>query len=176
MPEPEPSSELLIRPAARADVGLLLQMFGELAEYEHLEEQMQADEERLTRALFGEHRSAEAIVAERGSQAAGYAVYYPTFSTFLAIPGIWLEDLFVRPEHRGAGVGRALLAAVAARLRARGGERLEWSALDWNELALGFYRGLGAQRMDEWVTHRLLGADLDRLAGEAVPEPGGARR
>src|SRR5271165_6220583 len=75
MPEPEPSSELLIRPAARADVGLLLQMFGELAEYEHLEEQMQADEERLTRALFGEHRSAEAIVAERGSQAAGYAVY-----------------------------------------------------------------------------------------------------
>jgi GNAT superfamily N-acetyltransferase len=95
-------------------------------------------------------------------------VYFPTFSSFLSIQGIWLEDLFVRPAHRKAGVGRALLAAVAARLRERGGERLEWSALDWNELALGFYRGLGAETMDQWVTHRLTGDALARLAAEAA--------
>ena len=93
--------------------------------------------------------------------------FFPTFSSFLAREGSWLEDLFVRPAHRGAGVGRALLAAVAARVHERGGARLGWAALDWNELALGFYRGLGARTMDEWITHRLIGEDLDRLAAEA---------
>src|SRR5262249_3399076 len=95
------------------------------------------------------------------------ALFFPTFSTFLAVQGIWLEDLFVRPPYRKAGLGKALLAMVAARVRERGGERLEWSALDWNELALGFYRGLGAQTKQEWITHRLIGEDLTRLAGEA---------
>lgn len=173
----EPQTALLrIRPAEPADVPLLLQMFRELADYEHLGDHVQATEERLRLALFGERPAAEALIAELGSDVAGYAVFFPTFSTFLAIQGIWLEDIFVRPAHRNAGVGRALLAEVAAALRARGGDRLEWSALTWNELALGFYRGLGAQRMDDWVTHRLVGPDLESLAAEAVRDPGAARR
>ena len=89
---------------------------------------------------------------------------------------MWLEDLFVRPAHRGAGVGRALLAAVAAHVRESGGERLEWAALDWNELALGFYRRVGAQTMDEWITHRLVGDELERLAGVSAPGPIAGRR
>src|SRR5205807_786684 len=144
--------------------------------YERLEDRLQATPERLHAALFGERPAAEALIAEHGGQTAGYALFYPTFSTFLAIQGIWLEDLFVRPAYRRAGVGRALLAAVAAKLRERGGERLEWSALDWNELALGFYRGLGAQRMEEWITHRLVGEHLARLAGEGAPGAGAEPR
>ena len=128
-------------------------------------DELHATEELLHDALFGARPAAEALIAERGGEAVGYAVFFPTFSSFLAIQGVWLEDLFVRPAHRGAGVGRALLAAVAARVRERGGQRLEWSALDWNELALGFYRGIGAQTMDEWITHRLVGEELERLAG-----------
>lgn len=156
-----------VRAATPADVPLLLALFGELAGYEELEHEMKATEELLHEALFGERPAAEALIAERDGQTTGYALFYFTFSTFLAIQGIWLEDLYVRPQHRRGGSGRALLAAVAARLRERGGERLEWSALDWNELALGFYRGLGAQTMPQWITHRLIGDDLDRLAGES---------
>jgi GNAT superfamily N-acetyltransferase len=159
---------LLIREARPDDVPLLLALFRELAEYEGLQDQLQATDEALERALFSERPAAEALLAERGADAVGYALFYPTFSTFLAIQGVWLEDLFVRPAHRNSGAGRALLAAVAARVRERGAERLEWSALDWNELALGFYRGLGAQRMDEWVTHRLVGDALRSLAAEST--------
>jgi GNAT superfamily N-acetyltransferase len=155
-----------IRDATPADVPLLLGLFSELAEYEKLGDLLVATEELLDRALFGSPPAAEALIAEREGEAAGYAIYYSTFSTFLAIQGIWLEDLYVRPQHRKGGTGRALLSAVAAKLRERGGERLEWSALDWNELALGFYRSLGAQTMDEWVTHRLIGEDLEQLAAE----------
>ncbi|HYM54919.1 MAG TPA: GNAT family N-acetyltransferase [Solirubrobacteraceae bacterium] len=157
----------LIREAQPGDEGLLLGLFGELAEYEHLEHEMRATEELLGEALFGGRPAAEALIAERGPETAGYALFFPTFSSFLATQGVWLEDLFVRPDHRGAGVGKALLAAVAARARDRGAERLEWSALDWNELALGFYRRLGAETMGEWITHRLVGEGLERLAGEA---------
>ena len=113
---PAAPADLRIRSATREDVALLLSMFGELADYEHLTDQLRATEERLSLALFGERPSAEALIAELGSETAGYAVFFPTFSTFLAIQGIWLEDVFVRPQHRGAGVGRALLAAVAAKL------------------------------------------------------------
>jgi GNAT superfamily N-acetyltransferase len=155
---------MIIREARPRDAALLLEMFAELAEYERLTDIMRATEERIERALFGERPVAEALIAERGGEAAGYAVYFPTFSSFLASPGIWLEDLFVRPPHRRFGVGRALLSAVAARTRERGGERLEWAALDWNELALGFYRGIGARTMDEWITHRLDGEALDQVA------------
>jgi GNAT superfamily N-acetyltransferase len=168
MASEESGGDVCIRDATLADVPVLLAMFAELAEYEHLEHIMRADQQLLSEALFGERPAAEALVAERGQQAAGYAVYYPTFSSFLAIQGIWLEDLFVRPAHRQAGIGRALLAAVAARLRERGGERLEWSALDWNELALDFYRGLGAETMSDWITHRLTGEPLQRLASEGA--------
>jgi GNAT superfamily N-acetyltransferase len=157
----------IIRPARPEDVGLLLELLRELAAYERLEQEVRATEALMSEALFGERPAAEALIAERGFETAGYALFYPTFSTFLAIQGVWLEDIYVRPAHRHGGVGRALLAAVAARVRERGGERLEWSALDWNELALGFYEGLGARPMREWITHRLVGEDLTRLAGEA---------
>jgi GNAT superfamily N-acetyltransferase len=162
------SSGARVRAATPADVPALLAMFAELAAYEHLEHILVADETRLADALFGERPAAEALIAEVDGEPAGYAVFYPTFSSFLGTRGIWLEDLFVRPAHRKAGVGRALLAAVAAALVERGGERLEWSALEWNELALGFYRGLGAQQMNDWITHRLTGEALRALAGEVA--------
>jgi GNAT superfamily N-acetyltransferase len=164
---PSRSEALLVREARPDDVPLLLELFRELAEYERLEHELRATEELVHEALFGERPAAEALIAERGPDVAGYALFFPTFSSFLAIQGVWLEDLFVRPAHRKAGVGRALLAAVAARVRERGGERLEWAALDWNELALGFYRRIGAQTMSEWVTHRLVGEELTRLADQA---------
>jgi GNAT superfamily N-acetyltransferase len=160
-----------IRAAGPQDVPVLLELFRELAKYERLEHLLQATEQRLHDALFAERPVASALIAERGPQVTGYALFFPTFSSFLAIQGVWLEDLFVRPEHRGAGVGKALLAAVAAHVRASGAERLEWAALDWNELALGFYRRIGAQQMTEWVTHRLVGEELERLAGEAFAGP-----
>jgi GNAT superfamily N-acetyltransferase len=162
------AGQATIREATPADVALLLVLFRELAEYERMSEELKATEELIHEALFGAGPAAEALIAEREGEVAGYALFYPTFSTFLSIQGIWLEDLYVRPEHRRGGTGRALLATVAARLRERGGGRLEWSALEWNELALGFYRGLGAQRMDTWITHRLIGEDLRRLAAEAA--------
>jgi GNAT superfamily N-acetyltransferase len=165
---PAPPGLPLIRDARASDVPALLEMFAELAEYEHLTHELRASEKQLSQALFGPRPAAEALIAEQcDSQAAvGYALYFPTFSSFLASTGVWLEDLFVRPTHRRTGVGRALLAAVAARLRERGGARLEWAALDWNEPALRFYAALGVRTMPEWITHRLVGADLDRLAGE----------
>ena len=168
--------QTVIRAAAPEDVPLLLELFWELAEYEHLEEEMRATDDSLRDALFGQRPAAEALIAERGSQVAGYALFFPTFSSFLTARGVWLEDLFVRPAHRGAGVGRALLATVAARVCEQRGQRLEWAALDWNELALGFYRGIGAQTMGEWITHRLVGEELARLAGESRDGAGGVRR
>ena len=175
-PAGKPAGEPRIRAARPQDVPLLLGLFRELAEYEQLAHELRATPELVAEALFGARPSAEALIAEVGSETAGYALFYPTFSTFLAIQGVWLEDLFVRPAHRGDGVGRALLAAVAGVARERGGERLEWAALDWNELALGFYRRIGAQRMDEWITHRLVGDELRSLAGESGEEPGMERR
>ncbi|HEY2768792.1 MAG TPA: GNAT family N-acetyltransferase [Solirubrobacteraceae bacterium] len=161
-----------IRCARPEDVPVLLEMFAELADYEHLTHELRAKESQLHAALFGPAPAAQALIAERSDtgEAIGYAVYFPTFSTFLASTGFWLEDLFVRPTHRRGGVGRALLAEVAAELSARGGERLEWAALDWNELALGFYRGLGAKTATEWITHRLSGEALLRLAEESPPQ------
>ncbi|HXE44558.1 MAG TPA: GNAT family N-acetyltransferase [Conexibacter sp.] len=153
-----------IRPVARADIPLLLALIGELADYERLRDAVVLDAGSLERHLFGERPAAEALLAELDGEAAGYALFFPTFSTFLGRPGIWLEDLFVRPARRGAGIGRALLAHVAGLAVERDCGRLEWSALDWNEPALGFYRGLGAQRLDEWRLHRLDGAALRSVA------------
>ncbi len=161
-------ARLRIRPARAEDVTLLLDLFGELAEYELLERELKATEEQLREALFGARPAAEALIAERDGEALGYALFFPTFSSFLASTGVWLEDLFVRPAERGGGVGKALLTAVAALVRERGGERLEWAALDWNELALGFYRRIGAQTMNEWITHRLDGEALRSVAVEGV--------
>jgi GNAT superfamily N-acetyltransferase len=156
-----------VRPTTAEDVPRLLELFGALADYEQLRDELHASEEQLRESLFGRRPAAEALIAERGSESVGYALFFPTFSSFLATRGIWLEDLFVLPEHRGAGVGRALLSAVAARVPDEGG-RLEWCALDWNELALGFYRGIGAREMDQWTTLRLHGEPLERLAAESA--------
>jgi GNAT superfamily N-acetyltransferase len=153
-----------IRPAARDDAPLLLELIGELAEYERLHDEVVLDTALLERHLFGERPVAEAVLAEVDGQTAGYALFFPTFSTFLGRPGIWLEDLFVRPPLRGAGVGRALLAHVAGLAVARECGRMEWSALDWNEPALAFYRGLGAKRLPEWQLHRLDGGGLAAVA------------
>ena len=160
--------QLVIRAAELADVPLLLELFRDLAVYEQIEHELDATPQLLERALFGERPVAEALIAMLGEEAAGYALFFTTFSSFHGREGVWLEDLFVRPAHRRAGVGRALLAAVAARMHAREGARLEWSALDWNELALSFYRGLGASTMGHWVTHRLDGEALERLARESA--------
>jgi GNAT superfamily N-acetyltransferase len=163
-----------IRAARPDDVELLLELFAELAEYEHLEHELRATRAGLEAALFGPEQVAEALIAERDGEAVGYALFFPTFSSFLTTTGVWLEDLFVRPVHRGHGVGRALLSAVAARAREGGGDRLEWAVLDWNELALGFYRRLGAREQGEWITHRLDGEALARVAHE--PQIGPSRR
>jgi GNAT superfamily N-acetyltransferase len=171
LPDAKVHGELLVRPAEPRDVPALLELFAELAEYEHLTHELRATEQGLTAALFGERPVAETLIAERSGLALGYALYFPTFSSFLTSTGIWLEDLFVLPAHRGEGVGRALLSAVAARVRERGGERLEWAALDWNELALGFYRRMGASPASEWITHRLDGSALERVAEFGDPSP-----
>jgi GNAT superfamily N-acetyltransferase len=157
---------VLVRAASAEDVPQLLALFGALADYEQLRDELYADEERLHEALFGEQPAASALIAERGGEAVGYALFFSTFSSFRISRGIWLEDLFVLPEHRNAGVGRALLAAVAARVPDRDG-RLEWAALDWNELALGFYRGIGARLLDGWTSLRLDGQELAAIAAEA---------
>jgi GNAT superfamily N-acetyltransferase len=163
------SADFDIRPVRREDVPALLEMVRELAVYEKLEHILVADEALMAQALFGERPAAEALIAHRAGEPAGYAVYFPTFSTFLAKQGIWLEDIFVRPSQRRGGLGRALVVAVAAAAVQRGAERMEWSALRWNELALGFYASLGAERMDEWVTLRLAGESLRAVAGEQAP-------
>lgn len=155
-----------VRAAGVEDVPSLLELFAALAEYEELTDELRADKRSLSEALFGERPAASALIAEHDGETAGYALFFPTFSSFRVSRGIWLEDLFVLPAHRNAGVGRALLAAVAARVPGEDG-RLEWAALDWNELALGFYRGIGARLMDEWTSLRLDGDALARLAAES---------
>lgn len=142
-------------------------MIVELATYERAPEQVVGTSDLLAAALFGPEPSAEALVAEIGAEPAGFALFYRTFSTWEARPGIWLEDLYVRQEHRRTGVGHVLLQAIAAIALRRGCPRLEWAALNWNEPALRFYEQLEARRLDEWVMHRLEGDSLRRLgAGE----------
>lgn len=155
---------LSIRPAGPADVPLLLALIAELADYERAADSAVGSEELLETALFGRRPVAEAVIAELDSDPVGFALFYMTFSTWLCLPGIWLEDLYVRPEHRRAGVGRALFAHVAEIAVKRGSGRMEWSALDWNTPALSFYQGLGASIVDGWHTHRLQGTALERAA------------
>src|SRR5690606_15988356 len=122
------------------------------------------NEALLERHLFGPRPAAEVLIAERDGKPVGFALFFPTFSTFLTRPGIWLEDLFVIPEARGQGIGTALLSRVAEIAHERGCGRLEWSVLDWNEPAIGFYKSLGAVPMDEWTTYRLTGEALAKVA------------
>ena len=153
-----------IRAAEAEDVPVLLDLIRGLAEYERLLDQMEADEAGLRESLFGDRRYAEAVIGEVDGEPVGFALYFHSYSTFLGKPGLYLEDLFVKPEHRGRGFGGALLRHVAGVAVERGCGRLEWAVLDWNEPAIGFYRKLGAGPLDEWTTYRMTGDALRRLA------------
>ena len=157
--------DLEIRPATEADVPLILTFVRELADYERLSHEAVATEEALRASLFGERRFAEVVLGYLGDDPAGFALFFHNFSTFLGKPGIYLEDLYVRPKFRGAGVGRALLVHLAKLARERGCGRLEWSVLDWNEPAIGFHRGIGASPVGGWTVYRLTGEALEELAG-----------
>ncbi|MCY1258691.1 Acetyltransferase (GNAT) family protein [compost metagenome] len=156
-------SRISLRPARPDDVPLILALIAELAEYEHLSHQMAADAARMHEHLFGPRPYAEVLIGEVDGEAAGFALFFHNYSTFLSQPGIYLEDLFVRPAARGLGLGKALLTALAKLAVERGCGRLEWSVLDWNEPAIGFYRSLGAVPMDEWSVYRLAGDALAEL-------------
>lgn len=163
-----PASAFDILAATPADVPLILALIGELAEYEDLAHEVQATDVRLHDALFGASPVAHAVVARAGDgRPAGFALYFFNFSTFLAKPGLYLEDLYVRPEFRSRGLGRRLLAHLAAIAVSRNCGRMEWSVLNWNETALRVYRAIGAQPMDEWTVQRLTGEALTRLAAQA---------
>jgi GNAT superfamily N-acetyltransferase len=154
----------LIRAAARADVHELLRLIRELAIYEKLEDQAKGTEPALAAALFGPRPACEALIVEVGGRAVGFALYFTSFSTFLCKPGIYLEDLFVEPAHRGAGIGKALLRRLAALVVERGGGRFEWRVLDWNQPSIRFYESLGAAILKEWLLARVTGPALERLA------------
>jgi GNAT superfamily N-acetyltransferase len=154
----------MIRAATAADVPTLHALVMALATYEKLAHEVTATEADLEVHLFGSRPYAEALVAEDGGQAVGFAVYFHNYSTFLGRPGIYLEDLFVLPEARRRGHGRALLRALAAIAVERRCGRLEWAVLHWNEPAIAFYRSLGAQRLDEWGTFRMTGSAIARLS------------
>jgi GNAT superfamily N-acetyltransferase len=156
-----------IRSATPADIPLILQLIGELAEYEKLAHEARARAEDLETHLFGPRPRAEAVIAEVDGAPAGFALFFHNFSTFHGKPGLYLEDLYVRPPFRGQGVGKRLLAHLAALALERGCARFEWSVLDWNTPAIDFYRGLGARPMDEWIVHRLDGEALRALAARA---------
>jgi GNAT superfamily N-acetyltransferase len=153
-----------IRPATPADVPALFGLIRALADYEKLTHLVVADEAALERELFGPRPVIEAVVAHAGGTAAGFALFFENFSTFLGRRGVYLEDLFVRPEHRGKGYGKALLLAVARIAHARGAGRFEWMALDWNTPAIDFYKSLGATEMAEWRLFRVTGDALERMA------------
>ena len=160
------SSGVTVRMATIADVPLILGFIKGLAEYERLAHEVIATEARLEASLFGERPDAEVLIAHDGERPAGFALFFHSYSTFLAQRGIFLEDLFVLPEMRGRGIGRRLLTELARLAVERDCGRLEWSVLDWNEDAIRFYRSLGAKPMDEWTTFRLVGDELERLANE----------
>jgi GNAT superfamily N-acetyltransferase len=155
---------LRIEPATVADVALILHFIRGLAEYEHLSRECVATEESLRATLFGARPAAEVLLAFSDDEPAGFALFFSTYSTFLAQPGIYLEDLFVEPAQRANGIGTALLSRLARLALERECGRLEWSVLDWNEPSIGFYRNLGATSMDEWTMFRLTGDALARLA------------
>ena len=157
-------NDLEILPATEADVPLILTFIRELAEYEKLAHEVVATEDLLRRYLFGERRFAEVLLARATGEAVGFALFFHNFSTFLAQPGIYLEDLFVVPEQRGRGIGRALLERLAQIAIERGCGRLEWAVLDWNREAIGFYERLGATPNSDWTVYRLTGESLLGLA------------
>ena len=161
------SDSLRIRSATPDDIGLILGFIRELAEYEKLSHEVVATETDLKRSLFGDRPAAECLIAESGGKPAGFALFFHNFSTFLGKPGLYLEDLYVKPELRGKGVGRKLLAHLARLAVSRGCGRFEWAVLDWNEPAIRFYQSLGARMLKEWRINRVMGEALAKLAAEA---------
>jgi GNAT superfamily N-acetyltransferase len=157
---------LRIRAAEATDVPVIARLIRGLASFEKLEDQVSMTEERLAANLFGEHRYAETLLAEDDGEPVGFALFFHNFSTFLGLPGVYLEDLFVIPEQRGRGIGRALLKELARLAVERGCGRLEWSVLDWNSDAIGFYERLGARPNSEWTVYRLTGEALTSLGRE----------
>jgi GNAT superfamily N-acetyltransferase len=153
-----------VRFAGPEDAETIAVLVRELAIYEKLEQHAKATADDFRRHLFGPRPAAEAAIAEYEGKAVGFALWFSTFSTFRGQPGLYLEDIFVRPECRGRGIGKALLATVAAKAVARGYGRLEWAVLDWNHPAIGFYKSLGAQPMDEWTVYRIDEGPMRRLA------------
>jgi len=162
---------LSIRPATRADIGLIAELIRALADYEKLADQVRFDEAVLGEKLFGARPYAEVLIGELDGTPHGFALFFHNFSTFEGKPGIYLEDLFVRPEARGSGLGKALLSHLAALAIERDCARLEWWVLDWNEPSIGFYKALGARFMDEWTVMRVDGAALAQLGAGAANSP-----
>ncbi len=156
-----------IRTTTEADVPVILSLIRELAEYERAPDAVVATETGLREVLFGPKRSAEVLLALEKGEPLGFAVYFYNFSTWLGRPGLYLEDLFVRPAVRGKGYGRALLERLAQIAQERGCGRMEWAVLDWNDPAIQFYRKLGAEPMNEWTVFRLTADGIARLAGAA---------
>jgi GNAT superfamily N-acetyltransferase len=165
---------LTIRRAEAADVPVILAFIRELAVYEHLEHEVVAAEPDVHAALFGPRPYAEVALACLDAEPVGFALYFHNFSTFVGKPGIYLEDLFVRPEARGCGAGKRLFAFLARTALERGCARLDWAVLDWNAPSIGFYRSLGAVDQSEWTTYRLDGPALVRLAESYPRQPGGS--
>ena len=159
------AKDLSLKMATEQDVPLILTFIKGLAEYERLADAVIATEDGLRQTLFGPRPYAECVIARWQGQPAGFALFFHNYSTFLGRPGIYLEDLFVKPELRGQGVGRALLQFLARLAQERNCGRLEWSVLDWNESAIGFYKSLGAIPLEEWTIFRLKDEALTRLAG-----------
>lgn len=156
-----------IRPATAADVPIILELIRALATYERAPNEVTATEDGLNKVLFGEKPAAEVLLAFENETAVGFAVFFHNFSTWLGRPGLYLEDLFVRPEDRGKGYGRALLIHLAKIARDRGCGRMEWAVLDWNDAAIQFYRKLGAKPMDDWTVFRLKRDGIAKLADAA---------
>lgn len=160
-------ARVTLRPAVPADIPLIIELITELADYERLVHEVKADAQRMHDHLFGPRPYAEVLIGEVDGETQGFALFFHNYSTWLSQPGIYLEDLYVRPAARGAGLGKALLTELARLAVERGCGRLEWSVLDWNEPAIGFYRSLGARPQDEWTVYRLTGDALQELAGKA---------
>ncbi len=160
---------LTLRPATADDALLVLRFIIELAEYEQLAHEVVATEEALVQTLFGAQPAAEVVLAAWDGITVGFALFFPSYSTFLARPGIYLEDLYVRPSHRGRGIGLALLRHLAGLAVARGVGRLEWSVLDWNQPAIRFYESVGAAPLTDWTRWRVTGPALTALAGGGAP-------
>jgi len=160
-------AEFQIRPARLEDVPIILELIRDLATYERAPHEMTATEEQLVDVLFGERPAAEVLLTFEGKSPVGFAVFFHNFSTWLGRPGLYLEDLFVKPEKRGKGYGRALLVELAKIARDRGCGRMEWAVLDWNEPAIKFYHSLGAKPMDEWTVFRLTRDGIAKLADAA---------